>query len=286
VRPTTSHDGGSNHDGPLAEAVAVVRDAARHHLALELELVCMHEGAAATRSQSIVPLSDGRRLALLCWSKGTDLGERDLNWLRLVAQLITEEVERRRRDAQRWREAVHTTGLQAFLSALEARDGYTKEHSEAVVELAALTGRSLGLAEAQVDEIEQVALLHDLGKIAIPDPILTKAGELSADEWSRMQEHSAIGARIVASTEALAHLAPSIRATHERWDGRGYPDGLAGDAIPSPSRIVALCDAYDAMVSPRPYRAPLRPSIARDELARGAGSQFYAAGVEALLASR
>jgi HD-GYP domain-containing protein (c-di-GMP phosphodiesterase class II) len=212
--------------------------------------------------------------------------EADLTRLDLVATLLSDEVERRRREEKRWRSAIQEAGVQALLAALEARDGHTRRHSEAVVELASMTAATLGVAAGEREEVEQVALLHDLGKIAMPDPILTKAGGLSDEEWTQMRQHTAIGARIVASTDGLAHLAPAIRATHERWDGLGYPDGLAGEEIPRASRIVALCDAYDAMVSPRPYRDPVEPGWARDELARGAGSQFYPAGVEALLAAR
>jgi hypothetical protein len=135
-----------------------------------------------------------------------------------------------------------------------------------------------------VAAVEQVALLHDIGKIGVPDAILQKPGPLTAAEWRVMHEHPAIGARIVASIPSLAHLAPAIRAEHERWDGRGYPDGLRGETIPLASRVILACDAFHAMTSDRPYRAKMAVTAAASELRAGAGTQFDPAVVAALLA--
>jgi HD-GYP domain-containing protein (c-di-GMP phosphodiesterase class II) len=143
----------------------------------------------------------------------------------------------------------------------------------------------LGLPAHVVDEVKQVGLLHDLGKLAVPDPILTKEQTLTEEEWASVKQHTVVGARIVASVEGLRHLAPAIRAAHERWDGSGYPDGLVGRQIPLASRIVSLCDAYHAMVSPRPYRGALDPWRAALEIARGAGSQFCPRAAAGLLAA-
>jgi two-component system cell cycle response regulator len=130
--------------------------------------------------------------------------------------------------------------------------------------------------------VEQCALLHDVGKIAVPDPILKKAGQLDAIEQEGMREHAAVGARIVGSLEGLAHLAPTIRATHERWDGTGYPDGLEGERIPLASRIVHGCDAWHAMRSDRPYRQALSTAEAIEEMRENVGRQFDPRVVEAL----
>jgi HD-GYP domain-containing protein (c-di-GMP phosphodiesterase class II) len=117
-------------------------------------------------------------------------------------------------------------------------------------------------------------VLHDVGKLAVPDSILDKAGPLDGDEWSFICRHPLIGQRILAATPGLAGAAALVRASHERPDGCGYPDGLSGDDIPLGARIVAVCDAYRAMTSERPYRGAMTAAAALDELRQGAGSQF------------
>ncbi len=163
---------------------------------------------------------------------------------------------------------------EVLLAALAARDSYTGAHSESVVGLAGAVARRLGLSSADTLAVEQVALLHDVGKIGIPDSILQKRGSLSAPEWEQMRRHPVIGAQIVAGTHSLSGLAPMIRAEHERWDGGGYPDGLRGDEIPLASRIGFACDAYHAMTSDRPYRAAMPRADAVRELERNSGTQF------------
>ena len=172
---------------------------------------------------------------------------------------------------------------EALIAALNARENYTAAHSEAVVELALAVGAELELGEAALREVGQVALLHDIGKVGVPDAILQKDGALTAPEWEVMRGHPAIGARIVGAIGSLAHLAPAIRAEHERWDGTGYPDGLAGTEIPVASRICFMCDAWHAMTSDRPYRQALAPEAARAELERNVGTQFCPAATPALL---
>lgn len=172
--------------------------------------------------------------------------------------------------------------MRALLAALEARDGYTGDHSRAVVEFSVALARELGLSEEQEAQTEQIALLHDIGKIGIPDAILRKEARLTGDEWELMKEHPVIGANIVASIGSLHHLAPAVRAEHERWDGGGYPDGVSGEAIPLPSRVVFVCDAYHAMISDRPYRKRIGLRAALEELERSAGTQFCPDAVEAL----
>ena len=170
------------------------------------------------------------------------------------------------------------------VAALEARDLYTAEHSRSVVELAGGVARRLALDDATVATVQRVAALHDVGKVAVPDAILQKRGPLSPSEWELMRQHPAVGERIVASTRTLAHLAAPIRAEHERWDGKGYPDGLSGEEIPIASRITLACDAFHAMTSDRPYRAAMAPAEAEAELEANAGTQFDPTIVEALLA--
>jgi hypothetical protein len=133
--------------------------------------------------------------------------------------------------------------------------------------------RKLGLSEEETEDIEQAALLHDVGKMGISDAVLGKPGPLDAGEWEEIKEHPKVGERIVASIESLAHLAPIVRAEHEWWNGQGYPDGLSGEEIPLASRIVLACDAFHAMTSDRPYRKAMRPEEAVEELEEGAGEQ-------------
>jgi diguanylate cyclase (GGDEF)-like protein/putative nucleotidyltransferase with HDIG domain len=175
------------------------------------------------------------------------------------------------------------SSLRALLAAVNARDSYTAMHSREVVTLARGVARALGLDDAQVAEVEHIALLHDLGKIAIPDAILRKPGPLTTHEQTLMRQHPVVGAQILGSMPELAHLAPAVRAEHERWDGRGYPDGLAGEEIPVASRIALVCDAYHAMTSNRPYRRAMSAAAARDEIRREAGKQFCPHASAALL---
>jgi putative nucleotidyltransferase with HDIG domain len=160
-----------------------------------------------------------------------------------------------------------------LLAALEARDGYTGEHSRTVMSLAVEVARQMGLPEEEVGVVGRAALLHDVGKASTPDAILKKRGPLDDEEQAVMQEHVEVGAHMVGSVPGLEHLAPIIRATHERWDGKGYPDGLSGEQIPLASRIIHACDAWHAMTSDRPYRKALgRETI--DELHKNMGKQF------------
>ncbi len=201
-----------------------------------------------------------------------------------LASLASDQIEREERELTDRRSHVELAGIHALLSALTARDHYTGEHSQTVVRLATGVARRLALTEDRVAEVEQVALLHDIGKVGVPDSVLQKRGSLNEQEWELMRQHPAIGARILADTETLSHLAAAVKAEHERFDGSGYPDGLRGEAIPLASRITLACDAYHAMTSDRPYRAALGPEIAAAELRAGAGTQFDPSVVGALLA--
>ena len=163
--------------------------------------------------------------------------------------------------------------VQALAAAIEARDNYTHEHSEQVVSLATDVARLLGLPPAELDAVRHGALLHDVGKLAIPNEILHKPGPLTDAEWRVMAEHPVIGERILRRTPQLAHLAPIVRHEHERWDGGGYPDGLAGAEIPVASRIILACDAYNAMITTRPYREAMSAADAVAELRDKSGTQ-------------
>jgi diguanylate cyclase (GGDEF)-like protein len=170
-----------------------------------------------------------------------------------------------------------------LMRALHARQPDLRAHATATAALAVAVGRCLGLAGEAIDEIARAAELHDVGKVAVPDAILGKPDSLSDEEWAFMRRHPVLGERILNGAAAMRPVARIVRSTHEHWDGSGYPDGLAGGAIPIGARIVAVCAAFAAMTSDRPYRARLDPAGAARELRRAAGAQFDPTVVEAFL---
>jgi two-component system, cell cycle response regulator len=174
----------------------------------------------------------------------------------------------------------------ALLSALAQRDPELSDHLDDVANLAEQTARELGCSATLIERIRLAAELHDIGKMAIPEAILRKSGALTEQEWTLMRQHTVAGERIIASSDALADVAPLVRFSHERWDGDGYPDGLAGEQIPQGARIIAVCDAYHAMTSDRAYRQAMSPEVGLAELQAGAGTQFDPAVVEAFLRLR
>jgi diguanylate cyclase (GGDEF)-like protein len=169
-----------------------------------------------------------------------------------------------------------------LLRILSERSPAMGVHLDEVTGLCGLVAERLELSDADREPLLQAASLHDAGKIAIPDKVLEKPGPLDEGERAFMRRHPVIGERILSAAPALARAAKLVRSSHEHVDGSGYPDGLAGDRIPLGSRIVAVCDAYSAMVSGRPYRAACDSSVALAELKRCAGTQFDARVVEAL----
>jgi len=186
--------------------------------------------------------------------------------------------------------AVHGRLQRAFLqsllglaNALEAKDPYTRGHSERVARLAQQLALRVGCAPSESRVIAQAGLLHDLGKIGIPEAVLRKAGPLTGDEWELMREHPVVGARIVSPLEFFSEGALIIRHHHERQDGSGYPAGLSGAAIPLGARIVAVADVYDALTSDRPYRQSLARAEARRWLEEAAERLLDARIVSAFL---
>jgi len=180
-------------------------------------------------------------------------------------------------------EQLYRETLASLSNALEAKDQYTSEHTEEVVRLAVSLAAELGLEHELVRQVELGAVLHDIGKVRVPESILNKPGPLDDAEWEIMRTHPEVGERILRPISSLNAILPIVRHHHERWDGDGYPDRLAGRAIPTGARIVAVCDAYRAMTENRPYRRALPPERAWHELERGAGSQFDPDCVVALL---
>jgi HD-GYP domain-containing protein (c-di-GMP phosphodiesterase class II) len=167
--------------------------------------------------------------------------------------------------------------------AVEMRDTYTGNHTQRVTRFSVLLGKELDLPEDQIYLIKIGTPLHDIGKIGIKDEILNKPGRLTPEEFKIMQSHTVKGAEILETIPDLVPVIPIVRSHHERWDGRGYPDGLAGEAIPSLARIVAVADAFDAMTSDRPYRKGMPADVAFAEVRKQAGLQFDPAYAEAFL---
>jgi two-component system, cell cycle response regulator len=168
-----------------------------------------------------------------------------------------------------------------LLRTLSERRPDIHARGRGVAELALATGRELGMEPEELDEVARAAELHDLGKIAVPDTILDKPGPLSDAEWEFMRRHTIIAERILLAAPALRPVARLVRSSHERWDGSGYPDELAGENIPLGARVVAVCDAFDAMISDRPYRAAMTDDEALAELRACSGTQFDSKVVEA-----
>ena len=192
---------------------------------------------------------------------------------RLMASVSSAEAET---------EAAYTGAIRALAMALDARDPYTAGHSERVSVLSVAIGRTLGLPLDELEVLRLGALLHDIGKIGVPDELLRKPGALTASEYDAIKQHPALGARILKSVPFLARHLPIVELHHERPDGRGYPHGLRGEDIPMPARIVHVADAYDAITSARAYRRSRPGNEALREIWRCAGTEFHAEIVGAL----
>ena len=174
--------------------------------------------------------------------------------------------------------------LAGLVDRLELKEGYAGEHTAAVSGLALAIAKELGLDEAERRAVELGALLHDVGKLSIPDRVLTKPGPLNELEWAAMRRHAALGERLLAHILDQADVLAIVRSHHERWDGAGYPDGKSGEDIPLAARIVAVADAFQAMIEARPYRSPRTRAAALEEITSESGRQFDPACVEALQA--
>jgi len=206
------------------------------------------------------------------------LTEDDLQVLQVLASEATVALENADNYAKL--EDTYLQTVTALAAAMEAKDQYTADHADMLANMAVAIGRRLGLPEAELRDLQYAAVLHDIGKIGIPGAILNKPDQLTDEEFAVMAEHTVIGERIISQIAHLRSIGHIVRAAHERWDGKGYPDGLGGEAIPLSSRILLVCDAYHAMTSDRPYRKALAEDVALGELQRNAGTQFDPAVVD------
>ena len=203
----------------------------------------------------------------------------------LAGRFPAAQTRRRRRTRLSPRPGIEAA-VSTLMMAVNQRDELTAHHSERVAVMAERVGELLGMDRAELDDLELAARLHDVGKIGIPDAVLLKPGPLSDLEWRVMRSHATRGAEIVSRIPQLEHVTRAVRHVHERWDGAGYPDGLAGPDIPLASRVLGVCDAYDSMTADRPYRQAIHPAVAGRELRAAAGTQFDPAVVDAFTAAR
>ncbi len=267
----------------LGQIGNVLRDTSREPVVSELSIT--EHGRIGSYIGVPIVLSDGQLFGTFCCLSHAPtpaLTERDVELMQLLAGLVADQIE-----YERLRAAAHANELLdgavgALIASLEVRDGYTERHSQSVVDLAVAIGTGL-LREDELDDLRLIAVLHDIGKLGVPDSVLQKPGPLNEDEWEVMRRHPAVGADLIARMRPIAHLAPAIRAEHERWDGQGYPSGLAGEEIPVAARIVLIADAYHAMTSDRPYRRAMSREAACAELVRHSGTQFWPVGVTSAL---
>ena len=268
-------------DGRLPNIIPVVADEP------EAASLAVSEAAGVGAFVS-VPLhfSDGRLFGTLCAASHEDrpdIGERDLQFLQVFARMIADQFERELIELENRNLEIEGAAVETLVAAVDARDSYTAEHSKEVVQYTIRVAIRLGLKGQELEDVKLVALLHDIGKIATPDSILHKPGALDPEEWDVMRRHPVESETLIRRSPGLARLAPMIRAEHERWDGTGYPDGLAGEEIPLASRITLTCDAYSAMITDRPYRKAMSKEKARAELSANSGTQFDPSVVDALL---
>jgi HD-GYP domain-containing protein (c-di-GMP phosphodiesterase class II) len=234
-------------------------------------LVAEADGGAATAAQAAQALTESSSTFNVRCSYGTvhvptEVADPDQAMLLADARMYDEKGSRRPNAA--------SESQNVLLRALAERNSDLGQHNDDVAVLVDAVATELGLDPAAVVAVRRAAELHDVGKLAIPDDILNKPGPLDEIEWGFMRQHTIVGERIVATATSLRDVAPIVRSSHERWDGGGYPDRLAGEEIPLGARIVAVCDAFDAMTTTRPYRAAIGEAAALEELRRCAGSQF------------
>jgi HD-GYP domain-containing protein (c-di-GMP phosphodiesterase class II) len=240
------------------------------------------------RSAMAAPVSvEGERIGVLAVDTSTHLKifkEDDLEVMMLLAEQAAVALRIHRLQEQERR--LQENAIAALVRAIDARDKETIGHAGRVQSDAVLCGTALGLDAADLRALRYAALLHDIGKIAIPDDILKSSKILDAISLEEVKLHPRAGAQIIGDDESLTEVATMVRHHHERWDGKGYPDRLRGDEIPLGSRIIAVCDAFDVMISGRAYRPAVTPEIAAGELRKGAGRQFDPAVVEVFLVAK
>ena len=239
----------------------------------------------SVRSVMCAPLISHRRIigAIEVFDKlnGSDFTEHDLAILIPIANTAAIAVEISRTQKSIMEEVKST--IKALAAAIDAKDPYTRGHSQRVVQYSLMSGRSLTLSSRELEIIEYAGILHDVGKIGIPDAILSKRGPLTPQEYLAIREHPVISTNIIHDIPFLEPVRNIVLHHHERYNGAGYPDGLIGEDIPLGARILAVADAFDAMTTDRPYRAHMLPNHALNELRKHSARQFCPLAVDAFL---
>lgn len=274
--------------------------ACRDYLKEELTKVSamMPLGSLGSKTASLLSVQDGTELTIegkrysfscitsdynreikakIRWFKDITEEHRYITELEYLRNNLAEEVEIQTKEVKKRQKEVEELSMQMVITladAIDAKDTYTKGHSARVAAYSVLLGRALGLSEKELEDLRYAALLHDVGKIGVPDVILNKPGRLSETEYGLIKTHTTVGNEILKSSNTMKDAALIARHHHERFDGRGYPDGLVGEEIPYVARIVAIADAYDAMNSSRVYRKKMDSLRIREELVREKGKQF------------
>jgi diguanylate cyclase (GGDEF)-like protein/putative nucleotidyltransferase with HDIG domain len=239
-----------------------------------------HEGWEARLAECTAALSEeGEGYAIGCSHGAIVLPEEAADTTEAM-RLADQRMYARKQDG---RLSAIRQATDALVTTMAARFPDLGEHAAGVAELAAGTAAALGMNREAVEEVRRAAELHDIGKVALPEVILEKQGPLDPAEWWHIRRHTVVGERIVGAAPALGRVAKIVRSTHERHSGGGYPDGLAGEDIPLGARIVAVCDAFDAMTRTRAYRSAMPPEVALAELQACAGEQFDPAVVSAFV---
>lgn len=266
-----------HHDKPL-----IVNDVINNPL---WESEVYKDTSLFVRSIMCVPLISHRRIigVVEVFNKlnGNDFTEYDLGILIPIANTAAIAVESSRTQKSLIEEVKST--IKALAAAIDAKDPYTCGHSQRVVQYSLMSGRSLSLCRKELEIIEYAGILHDVGKIGIPDAILSKRGPLTAEEYLAIRKHPVISTNIIYDIPFLEPVRDIILHHHEKYNGSGYPDGLIGEDIPMGARLLAVADAYDAMTTDRPYRAALSERHAIIELRKYIGKQFCPLAVDAFL---
>jgi putative nucleotidyltransferase with HDIG domain len=280
---------GSGLSGFAAKVVQPISVASTQEEKRDYDGVTEGVQAAASIPLSIKPFSGAGQagddqvlgvMTLLDLNTNEAFGDEDMELLRALGSLISVAISNSRMEERRRTTFLLT--LESLATALEARDEYTRGHSQRVCEVSLLIGESLGLGPEAIEELRVGTILHDIGKIGVPDSILNKRAKLDDEEFEIMKSHPTIGYEICKPLMLSEGVLMIIRNHHEKLDGSGYPDGLKGGELPLSLRIVCVSDAFDAMSSRRPYRGVLDPAIVLGELSKGAGTQFDPVVVERL----
>ena len=285
--------GGQESPIPTAAADELAAWAVEHRQGLEVadaetdeRLSALARATTPLRSLLVVPLTrqEGVVGALVVGFRDQrDFGPEEIPLLATIGGQIA--VALQNAEAYEKLDRMYLETVTALAAAMEAKDQYTASHADTLATTAVAVGSRMGLTDAELRMLQYAAVLHDIGKIGIPGNILNKPEALTREEFDTMAQHTVIGERIISRIDYLVPIARIIRSAHERWDGTGYPDGLRGEEIPLASRILLVCDAFDAMTTDRPYRRALPIETALGELDRNAGTQFDPRVVDVFLAA-